>query len=201
MNWDQQNIKVYNQSAQAMSEYFSGIGSRTEDIERGIALAGNPSEPRIVEIGCGDGRDTIEIARRAGWYEAFDPSAGFIAIARKNLPTGSFVVTDALSYTYPQNLDVVFAFASLLHVNKENLAVVFDKIAHSLKSGGILYLSLKERPTYTEETKSDQYGERMFYFYNADIIKELSKTNYEAVYQDSHVHGHTDWLTIALKRV
>ncbi len=65
MNWDQQNIKVYNQSAQAMSEYFSGIGSRTEDIERGIALAGNPSEPRIVEIGCGDGRDTIEIARRA----------------------------------------------------------------------------------------------------------------------------------------
>lgn len=201
MNWDQQNIKVYDQSAKALSEYFSGIGSREEDVERGIALAGNPSEPRIVEIGCGDGRDTIEISRRAGWFEAFDPSAGFIRIARKQLPDATFVVADALSYTYPENLDVVFAFASLLHVNKENLAVVFDRIARSLRSGGILYLSLKERTEYTEEIKKDQYGERMFYFYNADIIKELAKTNYVVVYQDSHVHGHTDWLTIALKRV
>ena len=58
-----QLINTYNKSARELSEYFQGIGPRVKDItnvfnyfpkERHLAL-------KVIEIGCGDGRDAKEI--------------------------------------------------------------------------------------------------------------------------------------------
>jgi len=200
MDWNSQTIKTYDKSAVALAEYFKGIGARVDDIELGLKLAGADTKARAVEIGCGDGRDAIEIVKRVGWYEGFDPSKGLLEIAKKNLPITSFVVADALTYDYPQNVDVIFAFASLLHVNKTDMPRVFEKAAKSLRSGGIFYISLKERGAYTEEVKKDEYGERMFYYYNTELIKELAGDLFTAVHEDHQKIGNTDWFTIALKR-
>ncbi|HUD07287.1 MAG TPA: class I SAM-dependent methyltransferase [Candidatus Saccharimonadales bacterium] len=200
MDWNTQTIKTYDSSAQALAKYFKGIGARVDDIELGLKLAGADNTARAVEIGCGDGRDAIEIVKRVGWYEGFDPSKGLLEIAEKNLPSTSFVVADALTYHYPQNVDVIFAFASLLHANKTDLPKVFEKAAQSLRSGGVFYISLKERETYTEEAKKDEYGERMFYYYNIDLIRELAGSSFTTVHEAHQKIGKTDWFTIALKR-
>lgn len=194
-------IDTYDQSAEELAAYFKGIGPRVKDIERAFELAGHPHVPRVVEIGCGDGRDAAEIVTRAAWYEGFDPSEGLLDIARKKVPDASFVKADALSYTYPPNLDVVFAFASLLHVNKDDLTHVCQKVAKALRQGGIFYISLKERSEYAEEIKADQYGERMFYYYTADLVKELAGDAFQAVHEEHMHHGNTDWFNIALKRL
>lgn len=200
MNWHDQNIKVYDDSAHKLAAYFSGIGSRVEDIVRGLQLAGNPIEPRVIELGCGDGRDAAEIVKRAAWYEGIDPSRGLLDIAVKKVPTASFQLADALSYEYPTSTDVIFAFASLLHVNKTDLPAVFNKASTSLREGGIFYISLKRRDAYTEEVKEDKYGSRMFYYYNPKLIQNLAGDAFETVYEDSRRFGDTDWFTIALKK-
>ncbi len=200
MDWNSQTINTYDKSATELAEFFKGIGARIEDIELGLQLAQVGSGARVVEIGCGDGRDAIEIAKRTSWYQGVDPSEGLLAIAREKLPGASFVAADALSYQYPQNLDVIYAFASLLHVNQTDLKTALTKIAGALRKGGVAYLSLKERPEYQEEIKKDQYGERMFYYYNPAIVKELAGDSFEAVYETHQTIGHTNWFTLALAK-
>lgn len=201
MDQDAKTIKTYDHSAQALSEYFSGIGSRVEDIELGLKLANTSGGVRAIEIGCGDGRDAAEIIKNTTWYEGFDPSEGLLNLARQKVPKTSFIKADALEYDYPKDTDIVFAFASLLHVSITNLPTVFEKVAHSLRPDGIFYISLKERETYAEELKKDEFGERMFYYYNPEIIKQTAGSAFVAVHEAHQMIGKTGWFTIALRRI
>lgn len=201
MDWHSQNIKAYDDSAQKLAEYFNGIGSRIEDIECALELANKNNGARVIEIGCGDGRDAMEIIKRVAWYEGFDPSAGLLDIAKKKAPHTSFILADASSYKYPTNLDVVYAFASLLHINQSDLPDVFEKVSKSLRIGGVFYISLKERDSYIEEIKDDDYGQRMFYYYNPSIIEHLAGNDFTSIYEDHQMIGKTRWFTIALKKL
>ncbi|MDL2341964.1 MAG: class I SAM-dependent methyltransferase [Patescibacteria group bacterium] len=200
MEWHEKTLQTYNTSAEQLAEYFQGIGPRTDDIERGLTLAHGADDARVVEIGCGDGRDAVEINKRVGWYEGVDPSASLLAIARQRLPNASFVEAHATSYTYPQRLNAIFAFASLLHVSRDILPAVFMKGHEALTDGGIYYISMKERPEYTEEVKNDDYGQRMFYFYNSNDVKRLAGPGFKPVYETHQTIGHTDWFTLALEK-
>ena len=197
----QQTIDTYNESATELAEYFKGIGPRVKDINRAFELAGNPQNAKVVEIGCGDGRDAEDIFERAGWYEGFDVSEGMIAIAKEHVPGASFKVADAMEYDYPENLDIVFAFASLLHLDREEVSEVLKKVHSSLRPGGIFYLSLKEKSEYTEEIKEDQYGSRLFYFYNAALISEMTEGDYDVVDTSGKKIGSTQWFELALRKI
>lgn len=198
---DSRTVQVYDTSAKELSEYFSGIGSRTNDIHKAFSLADLSNEPLVVEIGCGDGRDAQEIVKRASSYIGLDPSIGMLEIARKRVPGAIFIQADALGFSYPKNVDIVFAFASLLHLPREDIREVFKKIATVLHRGGIFYISLKEQNMYEKELKSDQFGERLFYYYTVPLIEELDGGDFEKVYEDHQVLGHTRWFTIALKKI
>jgi SAM-dependent methyltransferase len=200
-DWRQVTVDTYNKSAKQLAEYFRGIGPRTEDIRLAIKLAGSPPNPHILEIGCGDGRDAKEIVELTRNYTGFDISEELIKIAKQHIPYGNFEVADAISYPYPANdLDVVFAFASLLHLNKDE---VLEKVHEALRDGGIFFISLKLSPEYKEEVKKDQYGTRMFYFYNPKIIKELASNKYEVANQGGGfiTVGNTQWFELALKKI
>src|SRR5580765_3199784 len=109
-------VNTYNQSAEKFVEYFAGIGSREEDINRAFELAGHPQNPSVLELGCGDGRDAKVILERTNRYRGTDISEAFISLARQNVPNGRFEVADMVDDTYSEELDIVFAFASLLHL-------------------------------------------------------------------------------------
>ncbi len=183
MNWHAKTILTYDTSAKALAEDFKGIGPRNDDIELALKLANAAGDARAVEIGCGDGRDAVGIIKRTAWYEGFDPSEGFLKLARHKLPQTSFVRADALSYDYPDNLDVVYAFASLLHVNRTDLGLVFERVLNALRKGGVFYISLKERAIYAEELQKDRHGERMSYYYNIAQIKQLAGIGFSVVYE------------------
>lgn len=200
-NLRQTTVDSYNNSAQALAEYFRGIGPREYYIDKAIELAGSLDNPRILEIGCGDGRDAKAVARRTTNYLGIDISEKMVGLAREHVPEGQFEVADVAEYEFPDNLDVILAFASILHLNKRELAAVFGRAAKALRPGGIFYISTKYRPSYSEEIKQDQFGKRLFYFYNTDEIAELAGPNYEVAESWREIHGHTDWVEIALKKV
>lgn len=200
MNWGDKTVSTYDNSAIGLAKKFRGIGARVYDIDLGLKMAKTKVNSKVIEIGCGDGRDAEEIVKRVGYYEGFDPSGGMLEIAKKRLPHASFVQAGALSYVYPENVDVIFAFASLLHVDKKGVESVLKKASQSLRLGGIFYISLKEKPEYTAEVKNDEYGERMFYYYNIDLINNLAGNLFVAEYEDRQKIGNTDWFTVALKK-
>ncbi|MDZ7785943.1 MAG: class I SAM-dependent methyltransferase [Candidatus Saccharibacteria bacterium] len=202
-NWKQVTVDTYNKSAKELAEYFRGIGSRVKDIEKALELAGNTNNPKVLEIGCGDGRDAKEIVKRTKSYLGFDISEELIKLAKVHAPGGKFVVADAVRFNYGKdNYDVVFAFASLLHLNKSEVGDVLQKVHVALKENGVFYVSLKLANTYEEKVKDDKFGKRMFYFYNPQVIKELAGDAYEVVDEDGGfvTVGNTKWFEMALRK-
>lgn len=195
-------IQTYDRSAAGLSKYFQGIGPRIDDMNCALQLAGCAvGQGSVVEIGCGDGRDAAEIYRLVEKYVGFDPSIGLLEIARKNLPQINFILSDALSFSYPENLDLVIAFASLLHVDAQEFSSVLQKVHKALKAGGIFFISLKERPEYQMESRIDEFGERIFYYYNPKVITDSAEGLFTTVYEDHKIIGKTPWLIIALKKI
>ena len=201
VDWKQITTNTYNRNAKDFAEYFQGIGPRIEDIDRAFNLAGNQKNAKVVEIGCGDGRDAEEIVKRTKNYTGFDISEELIKLAKIRLSKTQFEVADATSYKYPASLDIVFAFASLLHLNKEDVKAVLNKVQIALKPGGIFYISLKYAPSYQNKLKKSWIGRRMFYLYNPKLIKKLAGSGYQSVYENKGTIGKTEWFEIALKKM
>jgi SAM-dependent methyltransferase len=123
-----------------------------------------------------------------------------IAIARETDQDIDFEVADMLTAEFPPNQDIIFAFASILHLDKADLKVVLDKCFSSLNEGGVLYISTKHKPEYTAEWKEDKFGKRLFYFYSPQELIGLVDSNLQEVYRDTQRHGETDWFTQAFQK-
>lgn len=201
MNLRDKTLTTYNNSAKELAEYFRSSAPRSKYIDLAIKLANSPEQPKILEVGCGDGRDAKEIYGRTANFIGFDISEEMIKLAREYVPEAQFIVGDAVTYRYPKNLDIVFAFASLLHLNKKEVKIVFEKVLNSLRPGGIFYISLKHAPRYTQKLKNDRFGKRLFYFYNSKLIEKLAGKGYKTVFVNHEMRGDTKWLEIALQKV
>ena len=106
-------------------------------------LALVPQGGRILDAGCGSGRDAAEFARRGYEVVAFDGSAEMARLASER--TGLTV----LHLTFDQidwreEFDGVWACASLLHLPSPQLQTALNRMIGGLRRGGVLYVSLKE---------------------------------------------------------
>jgi ubiquinone/menaquinone biosynthesis C-methylase UbiE len=203
-DYHQLTIDTYDRTAAEMAKHFQqyagGVVSKT--IGKTFELAGHPAHARVVELGCGSGKDAVEIVKHCSWYEGFDPAAKLLEIAQTNLPGVNFVEADALSYRYPENLDVVFAFASMLHLERADFATVCEKVARALKPGGMFCMTLKEADEYRSQIQQDQYGDRMFYLYNPSTALKLAGAHFERVFESHETVGPKSkpWFTLILRK-
>lgn len=105
-------------------------------------LAPKPGE-RILDVGCGTGQLTHDIAERGADVLGVDASPEMIGQARQNFPQLRFVLEDAASMTYDREFDAVFSNAALHWIlNKHSAA---DSMARALRSGGRLVLEMGGR--------------------------------------------------------
>lgn len=201
-NLRQQTIDTYNNSALELAAYYRGVGVRAEDIALAFQLVGEVKNPKVLEIGCGDGRDAKEILKYTDDYVGIDISKEMVKIAKRHVPNANLKVIDVLEYEFPKELDLVISFASLYHLKKEELKVVIDKVHDSLKPGGVFYLSLKHEPNYSNTIKEDIYGTRLFYFYNPEIIMELAEDRFEVVESKKGYRGVSlsEWFEMGLRK-
>jgi trans-aconitate methyltransferase len=89
---------------------------------------------RILDLGCGTGQLTAEIASAGAQVVGLDSSPDMLADARKNFPGLTFVLADAASFDFPQPFDAVFSNAVLHWVKDADGAV--SSIARALGPGG-----------------------------------------------------------------
>ncbi len=169
-----QAIDTYNKSAQSLAEKFDSLGVRVSDINETFALI-QKDNPMVLEIGCGNGRDAEEVLKHTNNYLGVDVSEKLIELAKQKVPKGHFIVADVEEYILPTDLDIVFAFASLIHVPKESLQKIFKATLASLNQGGAFRLSLKYAEEYMESTKTDEFGTRTYYLYSDSDIAEMAR--------------------------
>jgi trans-aconitate 2-methyltransferase len=89
---------------------------------------------RILDLGCGTGQLTAQIAQSGAAVTGLDHSAEMLAEARKNFPDLAFVEGDAADFHFPAPFDAVFSNAALHWVKDADGAV--RSIARALRPGG-----------------------------------------------------------------
>lgn len=79
------------------------IGARVGDIEQVFSYI-QKSSPKVIEIGCGNGRDAREILTHTSEYLGIDVSGGMIRLAKEDLPEAheKFIVADVESFEFPE---------------------------------------------------------------------------------------------------
>jgi SAM-dependent methyltransferase len=192
-------IATYNTNAAAMAARFDSLGVRTEDIEKGLALV-DKENPAVLEIGCGHGREAREILNHTDNYRGMDVAEAFIRMARREFPGVRFEVADIDTYEFPVNLDLIFAFTSLLHSDRESVQAILQRAHAALNPGGIFYISLKYGE-YAAKMQTDRFGERMFYYYTPELIAELAGPGYAVVEVDRQEYAGSEKFVIVLRKI
>lgn len=96
----------------------------------------------ILDFGCGSGRDTKVFLEKGYRVDAVDGSDEMCRIASviTGIPVKRMLFEEL---SVASKYDGVWACASILHLQRTELADVLQKISDSLKIGGVLYSSFK----------------------------------------------------------
>lgn len=99
-----------------------------------LALLAPRAGERILDLGCGTGHLTAQIAAAGATVTGLDSSPSMIAAAQQNYPHLTFILADAADFSLSEQFDAVFSNATLHWVTRAEAAVAC--IARALKSGG-----------------------------------------------------------------
>lgn len=155
-NISAQTVGHYNQHADAFWE-----GTRDHNVSQNIAALlrhlGSGSPFKILDFGCGPGRDLKVFADLGHNAVGLDGAARFAAMARAF--SGCEVwQQDFLHLDLPdQHFDGVFANASLFHVPSQELPRVLLDLHATLKPGGVMFSS-NPRGQNAEGWNGERYG-------------------------------------------
>lgn len=101
-----------------------------------------PAGGRILDAGCGSGRDSKALLQQGYAVEAFDATAEMVALATQHtgLPVRQITFSDV---DVTARYDGIWCCASLLHVRMQALPEAMERLAQALKPDGVWYVSFK----------------------------------------------------------
>ena len=137
-----------------------------------------PDFGRILDLGCGSGRDALAFKNMGYKIEAIDYSAELVKQASDltgiEVRLQSFYDLDEID-TY----DGIWACASLLHCERHRLVDVLQRMIQSLKANGVIYMSFKYGDQDREkdgreftDLNEQQAGELLDHFNQVSLAKQ-----------------------------
>ena len=122
-----------------------------------------PPDTDVLDLGCGAGipmTAALAVGRRV---TGVDLSARQVALARRNVPSATFIQADMTTLDLPaESLDAVTAFYSLTHLPQAELPDLLASIHRWLRPGGVFLASLGAQKS-ADAVEADWLGVPMFF--------------------------------------
>lgn len=193
------SIAYYNKNAQLYSERTVN-GCRLEFRERFLAQL-KPGI-KILDVGCGAGREAHFFEELGFDVTAFDGSEEMIKLARQILKKPPFLMRFQ-DMNFSEEFDGIWAAASLIHVPPHELKDIISRIGRALKPEGIFFANFKHgEGEYTQE-------ERTFYYMTEESLRPYLTDQFKIIdiwtaeNRSSHFAYSPDklWLNVLGKKV
>jgi SAM-dependent methyltransferase len=190
-------IDYYDKNATEYSESTIGVDfSATQ--ERFLRYI--PSHAKILDFGCGSGRDAKYFLDKGYDVDAIDGSKEFCRLA--SVYTGITVKQMLFQELASVNeYDGIWACASILHLQKDDLILVLHKMATALKNTGVIYASFKYGTFFGERQG------RYFTDFNEERLTEILALVPELQYREFWIssdvrpdRSNEKWLNVILSR-
>ena len=159
-----------------------------------------PPDGTILDFGCGSGRDTKYFLSKGYSVDAIDGSEELCKIASEF--TGILVkhmLFAELDET--EKYDGIWACASILHVEKDKLPDILEKMTNALKTNGVIYASFKYGEF--EGEKNGRYFTYLTEESFKEVVKNISHITIEKIWITGDVReerGEEQWLNILLRK-
>ncbi|SCP97314.1 class I SAM-dependent methyltransferase [Anaerobium acetethylicum] len=190
-------IEYYEKNAKKFAEGTSSVDfMKTQN--RFLTKLKNGSA--ILDFGCGSGRDTKYFLDQGFHVEATDGSKELCKLASEY--TGIKVRQLLFNELDEKNeYDGIWACSSILHLSKEELKPVLNRMKDALKADGIIYTSFKYG-TFEGE-RNGRYFTDMTEESFADLISGIDGLKIEEQWISSDVRpgrGEEKWLNLILRK-
>lgn len=172
-----QTVETYDTIAPeycAKTRDLAVVACEEEYIEKLIAYIAAPI-PRILDVGCGDGRHCAIIDKQGGKAVGIDLSDGMLEQARRNYPAGEYRKMDMRRLLFDDDsFDGGWSSGSIYHVGKESVAGVIEEFARVLRPGGVIAVNFKlgEGEGMEENPKSYGGSPRYFAYYTEPEMRD-----------------------------
>jgi trans-aconitate 2-methyltransferase len=179
-------------------EYVQRSGLQEAMAKEVLALLDLEGSERVLDVGCGDGRITAEIAARVpyGSVVGIDPSHAMIAFASSHFAPASrpnlrFEVADARHLPFQGEFDLIVSFNALHWVKEQDAAL--RSIRSAMKADGVAQLRLvpkgerKSLEDVIEETRLSPKWIRYFQSFH-DPYLHLTPEEYTTLAERNGLH-------------
>lgn len=123
-------------------QFFRDTVSIDMTVQTAPFLAHIPPGGKILDAGCGSGRDSLYFLQRGYQVESFDASIEMCRLASSLI--GEAVLQKTFEdVDYISVFDGVWASASLLHVRRDRIDGTLQKLSLALKPSGVMFASFK----------------------------------------------------------
>jgi len=199
-------------------DYFFGSGP-TKLAKLADSFLNKNRVSKILEIGCGQGRDATYFSQNGYKVEAFDISENAIKFVNHTkqmlkLTNLNAFVHDAekpLPYE-PEYFDFVYSNLALQFFDLKNLNTIFSNTVKLMKKNSLFLFSTKKKGD-----KYYQFGKKINdnafenqgitrYFFDSDVLTKTLSAYFELVKIESDMHTNLDstisvWWKILVKKV
>ncbi len=181
-------------------------------------LIHDKSIKKILEIGCGQGRDSIFFSEKGYSVEAFDISENAIMFVNKtkksfNLKNLNAIVHDVTEpFSYPNNsFDFVYSNLALQFFDIHSLEKIFNNISRVMKDDTTILFSTKKNGdkyhNFGNKISEDAYEHKgiIRYFYDKSVLEHMLEHQFEILSFDDDRHTNpnstiSEWWKILLKK-
>lgn len=158
---------------------------------------------KILDIGCGSGRDLAELSQQGFNVFGVDPTSQFVTIAMQSHPElkgrvkiGSLPEIDTI---FGGQFDGILCCAVLMHLEEAIFSKAVSNIKNLLKVKGRLLISLPEKRNDIVINERDEFG-RLFKNYSSEFLTvEFEKQGFTLLKnwsnKDSMNRVGIEWLT------
>ena len=159
------SIRTNYETRYAGEEYYWGLepGRFLEEL---IALCPPSPEKRVLDIGCGEGKDAVYMAEKGYSVTAFDLTENGIrktlALAEKRHVRVDAYVDDINTFIIDGSFDIVYSTGTIQYLFEPNKAAFFDKIRQITRPGGIVFFNVFVDKPFLSLPPDWDIGERLW---------------------------------------